>query len=91
MSGFPNTLRVRPGILSVTPNGAPAVWTLRVQAADAWDAVRVECTPDTTVRAMKQAAMADPVSYTHLDVYKRQLVHRLEVRPLSPKRPRPGA
>jgi len=59
VSGFPNTLRVRPGILSVTPNGAPAVWTLRVQAADAWDAVRVECTPDTTVRAMKQAAMAD--------------------------------
>jgi hypothetical protein len=52
-------LRVRPGILSATPNGAAPVWTLRVQAADAWDAVRVECTPDTTVRAMKQAAMAD--------------------------------
>lgn len=57
--GFPNTLRVRPETLTLAPADAAVVWTLRVQAAEAWDAVRVECTPDTTVRAIKQAAMAD--------------------------------
>lgn len=55
---FPNMLRARPGTLTLAPAGAAVVWTLRVQAAEAFDAVRVECTPDTTVRALKQAAMA---------------------------------
>ena len=56
-SGFPNTLRVRPEIVTLA-RGAGTTWMVRVQAAEAWDAVRVECTPDTSVRAVKQAAMA---------------------------------
>lgn len=57
-TGFPNTLRVRPEIVTLAPEGAGTTWMVRVQAAEAWDAVRVECTPDTSVRAVKQAAMA---------------------------------
>jgi hypothetical protein len=37
--------------------GAPT-WTLRVQAAEAWDAVKVVCAPETPVAAVKAAAMA---------------------------------
>ena len=56
---FANTLRVRPEVLRVAPEGAAPVWTLRVQAAEAWDAVRVECTPESLVRDVKRAAMAN--------------------------------
>ena len=44
---------------SETPPEVRAVlWTVRVQAAEVWDAVRVEATPETRVRDVKQAAMA---------------------------------
>ncbi|MFN8980692.1 MAG: hypothetical protein ACK6DP_09270 [Gemmatimonas sp.] len=56
---FVNALRVRPEVLRLAPPDTDMPWTLRVQAAEAWDAVRVECTPDTTVGAVKQAAMAN--------------------------------
>jgi hypothetical protein len=56
---FVNSLRVRPGVIQLASAHAPVVWTVRVQAADAWDAVRVEATPETPVRDIKQAAMAD--------------------------------
>lgn len=54
---FVNQLRVRPEVLRVAPAGVTPTWTVRVQAAEAWDAVRVACLPDTTVRDLKHAAM----------------------------------
>ena len=56
---FVNQLRVRPEVLRVLPAGAAASWTIRVQAAEAWDAVRVECTPESTIRDVKRVAMAN--------------------------------
>lgn len=55
---FVNSLRVRPEVITLAPAHVTSPWVLRVQAAEAWDAVRVECTPDTTVRDVKRAAMA---------------------------------
>ncbi|MCA0376867.1 MAG: hypothetical protein LCH84_14535 [Gemmatimonadetes bacterium] len=59
MLRFPTMLRARPGTIVVgdVPAGVEP-WTLRVQAAEAWDAVSVLCLPTTTVYAVKQAAMA---------------------------------
>lgn len=54
---FPTVVRTRKEILRLAPADAQSVWTLRVQAADIWDSVRVECTPDTTVAQVKAAAM----------------------------------
>jgi hypothetical protein len=52
---FANSLRARPeGLLLST--AAEAI-TIRVQAAEAWDAVRVTCTLDMPVARIKQAAM----------------------------------
>lgn len=53
---FPTMLRARPGTIVVGDAGANA-WTVRVQAADAWDAVRVTCAPTTPLRDVKRAAM----------------------------------
>ena len=39
------------------PPGAP-MWTIRVQAAEAWDAVKVVCAPDAPVQSVKAAALA---------------------------------
>lgn len=55
---FVNQLRVRPAVLRVGSPDTSTTWTVRVQAADAWDAVRVACTPDSTVREVKLVAMA---------------------------------
>jgi hypothetical protein len=55
---FVNSLRVRPEIIRLASEQAPVVWTVRVQAAEVWDAVRVEATPETRVSDVKQAAMA---------------------------------
>lgn len=67
---FPNMLRVRPEVIRLAAADASTVWTVRVQAAEAWDAVRVTCTPDQTVDAVKRAGMQlllpdvqDPESY----------------------------
>lgn len=59
MSAFPTIVRTRPEILRVAPAEAETCWTLRVQAADVWDSVRVQCTPDTRVAQVKLAAMTD--------------------------------
>lgn len=56
---FVNQLRVRPEVLRVAPATAAAPWVVRVQAAEAWDAVRVECTPENTVGELKRAAMSN--------------------------------
>ena len=58
MSRFVTTLRVTPTIISLAGAQAPIVWTVRVQCAEAWDAVRVEVLPETPLRDVKQAAMA---------------------------------
>ena len=55
---FPNVLRSRAETIALAPSDAPVVWTVRVQAAEAYDAVRVTCTPDQTVDAVKRAGMA---------------------------------
>ena len=44
---FVNSLRVRPEIIRLANEQAPLVWTVRVQAAEVWDAVRIEATPGT--------------------------------------------
>ncbi len=54
---FVNSLRVRPEIIRLANEQAPVLWTVRVQGAEVWDAVRVEVTPETPVRDVKQAAM----------------------------------
>ena len=54
---FANALRARPGAI-VLADGAEAI-TIRVQAAEAWDAVRVTCRPSATVAEVKQAAMRE--------------------------------
>lgn len=53
---FVNALRVRPGVLDAAP-GTAAPWMLRVQAAEAYDAVRVACAPATRVADVKALAM----------------------------------
>lgn len=53
---FANTLRAQPGTI-VLADGSDAI-TLRAQAAEAWDAVRVMCRPSATVAEVKRAAMA---------------------------------
>ena len=60
MSGrFVTTLRARSIPIRLVAEGATSVWTVRVQGAEVWDAVRVEVLPATLVREVKQAAMAE--------------------------------
>lgn len=58
MNRFVTALRTRPTGVRLVPVDAPAVWTVRVQCAEAWDAVRLEVAPGTRVHDAKQAAMA---------------------------------
>lgn len=53
-----SALRTRPEAVRVAGDGGLAPWTLRVQCAEAWDAVRVEVSPTAHVRDVKRAAMA---------------------------------
>jgi hypothetical protein len=55
---FVSTLRARPTTVNLAPTNAPTVWTVRVQSAEAWDAVRVEVEPGTHLRDVKRVAMA---------------------------------
>lgn len=57
-SHFVNSIRVRPEVIRLAAEQALVVWTLRVQADELWDAVRIEAAPETLVRDVKQAAMA---------------------------------
>jgi len=56
---FVTSLRARPTPIRLVAEGATSVWTLRVQGAEVYDAVRVEVLPTTMVRDVKQAAMAE--------------------------------
>lgn len=59
MSRFSSSLGTRPLAIRLASDHASNVWTLRIRCAEAWDAVRVELVPDTRVRDVKQAAMAE--------------------------------
>lgn len=66
-------------LLVPAPAGAPT-WTLRVQAAEAWDAVKVVCPPEASVQAVKAVAMAAlyPADTVAADVVVK--LHGAEVR-----------
>ncbi len=55
---FVTTLRTRDEPIRLVATDASPRWTVRVQGAEVWDAVRVEVVPGTLVREIKQAAMA---------------------------------
>ncbi|HYW33024.1 MAG TPA: hypothetical protein VE869_16100 [Gemmatimonas sp.] len=55
---FVNELRSRDEAIRLASPNAPGVWTVRVQGAEVWDAVRVTAMPTAPVREVKAAAMA---------------------------------
>jgi hypothetical protein len=58
VSRFVTTLRTQPTAIRLGGADAESAWTLRVQCAEAWDAVRVELTHATRVIEVKRAAMS---------------------------------
>lgn len=55
---FVTGLRVHPARqLTVSPEGVTPTWTIRVQAAEVHDAIRVSCAPGTKVADIKREAM----------------------------------
>jgi len=59
MSRFVTSLRTRPRTLRLAGEHATDAWTVRIQSAEAWDAVRMDVLPSSPVRDVKQAAMAE--------------------------------
>jgi hypothetical protein len=55
---FVTTLRTRDAAVRLAPTDATDCWTIRVQGAEVWDAVKVDVLPAMTVRDVKQAAMS---------------------------------
>jgi hypothetical protein len=51
-----NSLRARAGLIALGPERAESL-TVRVQSAEQWDTVAVRCAPDTSVLALKRAAL----------------------------------
>lgn len=52
------SLRSRPGVLSLSPvPGSATAITIRVSMPELWDTVAVRCEPETTVIAVKRAAL----------------------------------
>ena len=56
MNAVLNGLRARPGVLALGTPAADAI-TVRVQMPELWDTLAVRCAPDTSVLALKQAAL----------------------------------
>lgn len=56
MSATINTLRARPGVIALEAE-APSAITVRVQMPELWDTLALRCSPDTSVLALKQAAL----------------------------------
>lgn len=56
MSGVVSGLRARPGTLTLGA-GATDAFTVRVQMPELWDTIAVSCAPDTSVQALKRAAL----------------------------------
>lgn len=61
-------LRVRPEAVVLEGSGAPRT-VFRVQSLDGWDAVRVEAPAETSVRAVKVAALAALEPGAAVDLY----------------------
>lgn len=49
-------LRARPGVLALAAD-APGAITVRVQMPELWDTIAVRCAADTSVLALKRAAL----------------------------------
>ena len=76
---FVNSLRARGEALRLAPTDAPAPWTVRVQGAEVWDAIRAAVLPSTPVLQLKRAAMAELMpDVTALDEYAVKL-HGIEI------------
>lgn len=56
MSALVNSLRARPGLIGLGAEAADA-FTVRVQMPEVWDTIAVRCASDTSVTALKQAAL----------------------------------
>lgn len=56
MSAAVNMLRARPGVIALGAD-SPAAITVRVQMPELWDTLALRCAPDTSVLALKQAAL----------------------------------
>ena len=56
---FVNSLRALDEAIHLASEGLSPVWTVRVQGAEVWDAVRVVVRPDTLVSDVKKSAMAE--------------------------------
>jgi hypothetical protein len=54
---FTAQLRTRGEVITLGAADAPVRWTVRVQVAEAWDAVRVSAPPSESVGAVKAAAL----------------------------------
>jgi len=54
---FAAKLRARPGVVRLAPVDSARIWIIRVQVAEAWDAIRVEASPETRVGQVKRAAL----------------------------------
>lgn len=54
---FPNSLRARPGVISVTESGIGPVLRFRVEAPAVWDVVRVDARAADSVRTAKVHAL----------------------------------
>ena len=54
---FATQLRARSGVIPLAEPDAIPLWTIRVQVAEAWDAIRVQVSPSTLVSRAKQAAL----------------------------------
>ena len=65
---FVSGLRARPQTMRLAGAGAGA-WTVRVQLAELWDAVRLEASPSTPVVDVKTAALRalEPQSTHHAE------------------------
>jgi len=70
MTRFVVNLRTRSEAIRLVAADAAEVWSVRVQAAEAWDAVRVDVLPLSRVRDVKHAAMAQLLpDVGHMDDY----------------------
>ncbi len=55
---FVNSLRARPGVISVGQSGAGAVVRFRVEIPEVWDVVRVDARSSDSVRTAKMYALS---------------------------------
>lgn len=54
---FVTGLRARPGVVRLSAEGAADTLSIRAQVAEAWEAIRLQVSPETTAGAVRQAAL----------------------------------